>query len=74
MPNYLVAQQLNSSCRQDPSAVAAAEGQGGFVQPTGAQPDTRPSGSDPIGAGIDAELERSRQGDRSGLDDALQIS
>lgn len=26
---------------------------------------------DPIGAGIDAELERSRAGDRSGLDDAL---
>ncbi len=63
-----------AAAAQDPSAVAAAEEQGGFVQPTAAQPDTRPSGSDPIGAGIDAELERSRQGDRSGLDDALEIS
>ena len=45
-----------------------------YVQPTNVQADTRPSGSDPLGAELDAELERSQAGDRSGLDDALEIS
>ena len=45
-----------------------------YVQPTNAQANTRPSGSDPLGAELDAELERSRAGDTSGLDDALEIS
>ena len=54
--------------------VAAPKEDVGYVQPTSGQQDTKPSGSDPMGAELDAELERSRAGDRSGLDDALEIS
>ena len=56
------------------SDVAAPKEDVGYVQPTSGQQDTKPSGSDPMGAELDAELDRARAGDRSGLDDALEIS
>jgi hypothetical protein len=54
--------------------VAAPKEETPYVQPTNAQANTRPSGSDPLGAELDAELERSQAGDTSGLDEALEIS
>jgi len=53
-----------------------------YIQPTSGQDNVAPSGAlssivsaenDAIGAQLDAELERAQAGDRSGLDDALEI-
>ena len=53
-----------------------------YIQPTSGQDNVAPSGAlssivsaenDAIGAQLDAELERAEAGDRSGLDDALEI-
>ena len=53
-----------------------------YILPTSGQDNVAPSGAlssivsaenDAIGAQLDAELERAQAGDRSGLDDALEI-
>jgi hypothetical protein len=64
----------DAAAAQDPAEVAAPKEDVGYIQPTSGQQDVKPSGSDPMGAELDAELERSRAGDRSGLDDAIEIS
>ena len=73
-----------SSCSSGVSADGIAEEQEDipYILPTSGQDNVAPSGAlssivsaenDAIGAQLDAELERAQAGDRSGLDDALEI-
>ena len=62
--------------RSKDAPVPPAQERTPFAEPTAATQDidnTTAGQADPIGAELDAELERARAGDRSGLDDALDI-